>query len=205
MNVSPNTAKDERAKSANPFVMDVLRVLKQKPGGVKIYDLLSGLDQALVAKVVATEDYNVSIFRKNFLLMNALYQLQLRLLKDGVYLSIGQIEVQLLPSRVMNQKQLTNPGEQRIREYYFNWKNYESTQSDEVIALLNKFWSNYHNPKQITQAHKLLGVTETSSWPEIQHQYRLLVRQHHPDKGGDSQLFIEIREAYELLAIHHQN
>ncbi|MDX1694866.1 MAG: DNA-J related domain-containing protein [Ketobacteraceae bacterium] len=197
-------AASEKAALVNPFVMDVLRILRQRPGGVKIYELLSGLDQELVNQVVDTEDYNLSIFRKNFLLMNALYQLQLRLLKDNLYLSIGQIEVQLLPTHQVNQKKLTNAGEQRIREYYFNWKNYEKTRSDDVIALLESFWNKYRATDKLTEALIVLGVTETTAWPEIQRKYRSLARENHPDKGGDTQRFIEIREAYEVLAVHYK-
>lgn len=185
--------------------MDVLRVLKKHPGGVKIYELLSGLDQELVNKVVNTEDYNLSIFRKNFLLMNALYQLQLRLLKDDLYLSIGQIEVQLVPTKSVDQKKLTNAGEQRIREYYFNWKNYERTGSDDVLALLQQFWSRYQATDKLTEALMVLGVTSTTEWPEIQRKYRVLARENHPDKGGDTERFIEIREAYEVLAVHYRH
>ena len=205
MNPDSQVQKQEAGHSSNPFVMDVLRVLKKRPGGVKIYELLSGLDQELVAKVVNTEDYNLSIFRKNFLLMNALYQLQLRLLKDDLYLSIGQIEVQLLPSKSISEKKLTNAGEQRIREYYFNWKNYERTSSDEVIALLRQFWDRYRASDKLTDALMVLGVTETTAWPEIQRKYRVLARENHPDKGGDTERFIEIREAYEVLAVHYRN
>ncbi len=197
--------KQEAVYSSNPFVMDVLRVLKKHPGGVKIYELLSGLDQELVNKVVNTEDYNLSIFRKNFLLMNALYQLQLRLLKDDLYLSIGQIEVQLVPTKSVDQKKLTNAGEQRIREYYFNWKNYERTGSDDVLALLQQFWSRYQATDKLTEALMVLGVTSTTEWPEIQRKYRVLARENHPDKGGDTERFIEIREAYEVLAVHYRH
>lgn len=197
--------KQEAVYSSNPFVMDVLRVLKKHPGGVKIYELLSGLDQELVNKVVNTEDYNLSIFRKNFLLMNALYQLQLRLLKDDLYLSIGQIEVQLLPTKSVDQKKLTNAGEQRIREYYFNWKNYERTGSDDVLALLQQFWGRYKATDKLTEALMVLGVTSTTEWPEIQRKYRVLARENHPDKGGDTERFIEVREAYEVLAVHYRH
>lgn len=204
MNSEVSLQKQEKGPLGNPFVMDVLRILKQRPGGVKIYELLTGLNQDLVNQVVNTEDYNVSIFRKNFLLMNALYQLQLRLLKDGLYLSIGQIEVQLIPTQQVNQKKLTSAGEQRIREYYFNWENYEKTRSEDVVRLLDTFWSHYSATDKLTDAMIVLGVTHASEWSEIQRKYRSLARENHPDKGGDTQRFIEIREAYEVLAVHYK-
>lgn len=204
MNPDAELKHKQSGRSANPLVMDVLRVLKQRPDGVKIYELLSGLNQDAVNHVVNTEDYNLSIFRKNFLLMNALYQLQLRLIKDGIYLSIGQIEVQLVSVSSISEKRLTNAGEQRIREYYFNWKNYERTSGEEVLALLDQFWNQYRSSDKLTQSLVVIGVTATTAWHDIQRKYRVLARENHPDRGGDAQRFIEIREAYEVLALHYK-
>ena len=39
----------------NPFIQDALRLLKQEPGELKIYDLLAGLDQQLLAELVGTD------------------------------------------------------------------------------------------------------------------------------------------------------
>jgi curved DNA-binding protein CbpA len=44
-----------------------------------------------------------------------------------------------------------------------------------------------------------LDVNVTASTEEIKQRYRTLAQMHHPDKGGDEELFIRIKLAYEIL------
>ena len=48
--------------------------------------------------------------------------------------------------------------------------------------------------------YSVLGVTKQSSDKEIKTAFRKLAAKHHPDKGGDHQKFIKIKEAYETLS-----
>lgn len=47
--------------------------------------------------------------------------------------------------------------------------------------------------------YQTLGVKKTSTPDEIKKAYRRLAGQHHPDKGGDTQLFQEIQAAYDVI------
>lgn len=47
--------------------------------------------------------------------------------------------------------------------------------------------------------YELLGVSKTASPEEIKSAYKKLVMKHHPDRGGDSDLFKQINEAYDTL------
>lgn len=47
--------------------------------------------------------------------------------------------------------------------------------------------------------YQLLGVSKTASQEEIKSAYKKLVMQHHPDRGGDADLFKQINEAYDTL------
>jgi len=47
--------------------------------------------------------------------------------------------------------------------------------------------------------YDILGVSRTASDKEIKTAFRKLAAKHHPDKGGDSKKFVEIKEAYETL------
>ena len=47
--------------------------------------------------------------------------------------------------------------------------------------------------------YKVLGVSENSSGDEIKKAFRKLSLKHHPDRGGDSNVFKKINEAYQTL------
>jgi molecular chaperone DnaJ len=48
--------------------------------------------------------------------------------------------------------------------------------------------------------YEILGVTREATQEEIKKSYRKKAMQHHPDKGGDQDVFKEIAEAYEVLS-----
>ena len=48
--------------------------------------------------------------------------------------------------------------------------------------------------------YKILNVDKTATEKEIKKQYRTLAMINHPDKGGDSEKFKDIAEAYEVLS-----
>ena len=47
--------------------------------------------------------------------------------------------------------------------------------------------------------YTILGVNEKDSQDTIKKTYRKLAKEHHPDKGGDENLFKKISEAYDVL------
>ena len=47
--------------------------------------------------------------------------------------------------------------------------------------------------------YRVLGVAVTASAAEIKAAYRALVKQHHPDAGGDEHTILELNAAWEVL------
>lgn len=47
--------------------------------------------------------------------------------------------------------------------------------------------------------YQTLGVNRDATADEIKRAYRRLASQHHPDKGGDTQVFQNIQKAYDVL------
>ncbi|MFH0987595.1 MAG: DnaJ domain-containing protein, partial [Patescibacteria group bacterium] len=47
--------------------------------------------------------------------------------------------------------------------------------------------------------YKVLGVSKDASPEEIKRAFFTLAQKYHPDKGGDSEKFKEINEAYQIL------
>ena len=45
-----------------------------------------------------------------------------------------------------------------------------------------------------------LDISVTASTEEIKQRYRTLAQMHHPDKGGDEEMFKRIKLAYEILS-----
>ena len=50
-----------------------------------------------------------------------------------------------------------------------------------------------------SDALRTLGLRKGATPEEIKKAYKRLAREHHPDKGGDSNEFIKISGAYESL------
>ncbi len=49
------------------------------------------------------------------------------------------------------------------------------------------------------RAFDLMGLRTGASWDKVRTAYRELVKRHHPDHGGDAELFREITAAYDCL------
>jgi DnaJ-class molecular chaperone len=54
----------------------------------------------------------------------------------------------------------------------------------------------------MTDYYAALGVPKTATSDEIKRAFRKLASQHHPDKGGDTQKFQAIQQAYATLVMN---
>lgn len=199
--------------SQNPLVLSVLRILKNNNQVLGLYELMQQLSSegALLENEDETLSYDLTMFRKNFIVMNALYQLQQDISETGYYLYISPLKITLHQLDSTNQSALKeldidSVADQKMSEYYLDWNNFESADDATVKRLLNGFWQRY-NDYQNNQlrmdkrldALRILELESSASWEDIQLSYRKKVMASHPDKGGTSKYFIEIREAYQTL------
>lgn len=51
--------------------------------------------------------------------------------------------------------------------------------------------------------HETLGVAINASEEQVRDAYRLLVKKHHPDTGGDTELFRRVQEAWESFQMKY--
>ena len=186
---------------SNPLIISVLDFLKNADDSVSILDIVSALNASDTFRSLAELPCEMIAFRKNFLVMNALYFLQRDLMGSGYALSISAMSIRLEPvAEFSNASALVEMVDDKLSDYYLDWENYHETGPEEVEQLLNDFWQLYQARDKRLAALTVLGLAESADWQQVQQAYRRLISQCHPDKGGDQQLFIEIREAYEILA-----
>lgn len=187
--------------SVNPLIIPILEILKSSTSKIGEYDLICKLEEQGVVYPVSSDSYNVSVFKKHFMTMNALYHLQQDLFNEGYYLTITALDINIKPHRQSSTESslIDDAAEQKVRDYYLDWQHFESTTETDIKALLDQFWNQYYAVDKQLDALTVLGLNETAQWNDIKCSYRRLAADHHPDKGGDSSQFIAVREAYEIL------
>jgi len=184
----------------NPFKASVLVLIKTSPVGLSEYDLIQRLQEHDAAFVFDGENPNLALFRKHFLVMNALYQLQTELFAQGMYLSISPLDIRLEPVESSAVSALpTDNATAPLRVYYLDWENFRQTSHVDVEFMLNRFMERYLAIDERLEALQTLELSADAPWETIKQAYRRLAAQHHPDKGGDPARFRAIRGAYEIL------
>ena len=184
----------------NPFKASVLALLETSPAGLSEYDLIQRLQEHDAAFTFDGESPNLALFRKHFLVMNALYQLQTELFEQGMYLSISPLDIRLEPVEDSGVSALpTDNAAAPLRAYYLDWENFSHTSRADVETMLNRFMERYLAIDDRLEALQTLELPADAPWEIIKQAYRRLAAQHHPDKGGDQARFRAIRGAYEIL------
>lgn len=182
----------------NPLIAPLLALLQQAAGSYKVHELMADLRQQGAIPPLA-DDEQLQLFRVNFLIMNALYQLQAELWQEGWWLVISTLDIRLEPlAETPEASQAFTLGE-NLRSYYLDWQVFWQTDRAEVETLLNRFWRAYDAEGHKEQALALFQLDEKASQEAIRRRWRELALQHHPDRGGDAERFIRIRWAWEYL------
>lgn len=185
---------------SNPIKVAILDLLRISEKPLSEYQIITHLKKLALLE---NEEGNLALFKLNFLVMNALYQLQQELMNEHLYLHISTLAIQIEPINTMNKAILsTDYTGGTLRNYYLDWSNLEGISEQDVEKLLNGFWRRFLSQDKQVDALLTLGLSVDADWPTIQKAYRRLAALHHPDKGGRPQCFIEIREAYEILQLN---
>ncbi len=187
----------------NPLLWPMLEILRKQPSNWKVHTLASSLgEQGYISKLDDSPDKD--LFKRNFLIMNALYQLQDTLYPDS-WLQVEAMDIQLMSSMeaLRHKIDIHDP----LREYYLDWRNYEADE-DEVRRLLNEFWTTYQKfiggssvaSVDKTKALSLFELNTDATPAEIRKQWRKLALRWHPDReNGDAERFRVLCEAWNVL------
>ncbi|TDO95834.1 DNA-J related domain-containing protein [Marinomonas balearica] len=188
----------------NPLIRPILSELRDHPDGISEFDILKNLKVSLPELNELAEDANLQLFRQHFLIMNALYQLQtslwseeqLQLDINPTLIRLHQVEL----SASTGSAEVNDSVDAKLATYYLDWSEYEKTDKDEVQRLLDSFYNGLVNEDEREAALCTLCIDEPSPTKDIiKRQYRKLAHQAHPDRGGDTDTFISLRQAYECL------
>ena len=88
--------------------------------------------------------------------------------------------------------------EKQFREDFLKGKFFYDEQSSKPKASYANPKASYAKPTN-NDIDPIFKIKKSSSQEDFKKAYRKLILKHHPDKGGDSKLFIKIQEAWEKL------
>lgn len=203
MNEHQEVAAQFQQYMENPLLWPIMEVLRKQPSGWKVHTLSSHLSELELLPVLDGSPEK-DLFKRNFLIMNALYQLQETLYPDN-WLQVQAMDIVLMPqSRVFGHEV---DHEDPLRDYYLDWHNYE-VEEGEVKRLLNEFWTRYREFVGSTnggdmdraKALSLFKLPHDASPTEIRKTWRKLALKWHPDReNGNSDRFRVLCEAWHVL------
>lgn len=161
------------------------------------------------------DDVLLRLYQKQFVVQAALCELYYRCASDEspIELCFTPISVYTVEKhygkpfidgapRSVESNEITETGQSDYTPnsaFYLNFDNFFSATPGRVSELLTSFWQSYDAFMNRDPALAALGLEQHADWQAIQSRYRKLAKQHHPDKGGDRQEFIKIRQAFESL------
>ncbi len=176
----------------NPLIPEILTLLHDHAEGISEYDLIQALE-GHDAFVGVQGSENLSLFQIHFLVMNALYTLQQQLWQEEqLYLEVSPICSCLFASTAeQSDIDALLLDSANLSGYYRDWSNLEGMDEEAVEQLLDGFWNRFVVEDLRGPALVTLGLEATADRDAVVVRYRKLAAQHHPDKGGDPQRFID--------------
>ncbi|MEN8146325.1 MAG: DnaJ domain-containing protein [Campylobacterota bacterium] len=86
-------------------------------------------------------------------------------------------------------------------------KNRAKKMADEAKEAFYEGLNEEPTAQEVIDAYKILGLSKEATLEEVKNQFRSLSKLYHPDTktNSDSEQFIRIKEAYDVLKSHHKN
>lgn len=188
------------------LVSALVEILPRHSHGIGEFDLLKILQRPpydLFDKDALSDP--LLMFQTHFVLFNALYLLRdLWLREQFLCLEMVLTHIRILPYQ---RGKAGLVKQDPLREYYLNWRNFSETDKDDVQGLIDNFWHQVQgllvrtaiSPGEVAQAYKKLLLPQDTDFALVKRQYRKLLHQAHPDKGGDTLQTQELEHSYRIL------
>jgi hypothetical protein len=174
-----------------------------------IDDHPQGLSEYTLINILCKHPYNLfdkeqiktplGLFQLHFILFHGLYLLQRIGFENKKYhLEISTLNIKKHPYSIAKSGITSYDA---LTEYYLDLSQLVKTNEQDVDQLLQSFWKNYLAGDQKKEALTALEISGECNATIIKQQYRKLVNIHHPDKGGEKNMFIKIQQAKETLLL----
>ena len=97
----------------------------------------------------------------------------------------------------------------REKEQYENWIKEEKRKEQERKQFFEYFWSNLLKKNRLQQYNSSdlvnLGLSNDFDESTLKKNYRLAAMKNHPDKGGNAEEFIKIKQSYDRCLLKFSN
>ena len=186
----------------------IVEILEAHPEGLTEYELIQELSHAGPTSPDGDDPGSVlgnemragdlQLFRSHFFLFHVLYRLRDHLLARKRYvLSIFCLEIRLFPYREASGGIAEADP---MREYYLDLRNMEDMDESEVRKMLEGFFARLESYSRMEEDLAALDLRPGAAPDTVKRRYRHLALRHHPDRGGDAQVFRKISEAMSRLS-----
>jgi hypothetical protein len=190
-------------------------LLSDNPQGLTEHQLLKLLQQ--VPYEFFSEDAlrdPLLLFQTHFLLFHCLYLLK----QDWCITQQAELDISALliikrpfmadkiENKIVKNQNTRLLNSDPLALYYLDWSHFSSTTGEDVESLLNSFWRKVFRPQNedsIQQSLEIMQLHAPVPTAQLKVQYRRLAQSHHPDKGGDSEYFKKICQAFQQLKQHN--
>ncbi len=188
---------NKKTSVSDAFILALQVELEAHTHGIGEYDLMTRLKLQGYFDFLSTPALPHELFRAHFFLFHALYVLSDFLLEEKSHLlKIHTLNIQLLPYQA-GENALQQ--DDRLKAYYLDFNNLENTSEDDVYEMMASFWNKYHQFENREEALTVLGLTDPVEDKVIKQEYRRLIMQHHPDRGGDTEKIQKLNDVIKLL------
>ena len=179
------------------FLLALQVELENQPEGVGEYDLMMSLKSQGYFDFLSKPALPHELFRAHFFLFHSLYLLSNILLEQKV----GLLEIHTLKTQLHPHKNGENAlqVDSRLKAYYLDFNNLENTTEDDVREMLASFWNKYNKFENRDEALAELGLQDPVTDKIIKQEYRRLIMQHHPDRGGETEKLQKLNDVVKSL------
>lgn len=185
------------------LIADLLAILQQNTDGISEHALLKQLDSLGYTEFAPSLE-PLALFQAHFMLFHLLYRQQDIWQQQG----FGTLNINCMNIGFSNAETFTTNDhpcqDDPLRRYYLDFAAYRETQTQDVLDLLDNFWRKLPariDQQELEQAKITLELPldQTLNRQQINQHYRRLSFSHHPDRGGNTQLFQQLNHAVQVL------